>query len=265
MKKFAFIAALYFCIACGLRAETPETIIEQASKRLEAYKSIADTPFRLAFSLFLDDERINRNSIVNKVENFDKELIAKHPPIGNCSLRFLSPDKFRLDIAGPILNQISYVVAGNRFQTTERCSGKRIESSVSTSLKRIVEFLDVRGPKNLLANYRKCTVIDGGDTTVEGIKCRRIDLIQSESSSVAFFIESQNKELVATNVTCEMGVESLAVSYKYTSLARPGRGTAFVGYPAFVSSESGIDNMRIEINALTKMENADESILQIFE
>lgn len=265
MKQFLIVIACCICNLTFLFAETTDEIIEQATKRLQTFQSFERTPFRLAFSVFLDENNINEDFDQNRVGNFDKELSTMRQPNMECSLRYLAPDKFRFDAVGRNSEQVSVVVSGDSIQTNGKRASQNEDSTLSSVLKKIVRFIDLRGSKDLLVNHRNYTVIDGGDTTIDGIKCRSISFSQSDLPRATLYFSNQNKELIAAQISYyidNINMEFATVTYKYDSVTWQ-EGSWLVGYPVSINSESGIDNMRFELRSFKKIENADEGILKI--
>ncbi len=263
MKQFLIVIACCICNLTVLSAETTDEIIEQATKRLQTYQSFEHIPYRLAFSAFIDNVGyVNITNPEDRVANFDNELSILPPPDLECSLRYLAPDKYRIDIVARNSKRTSVVISGNSIQTNGKRKGHNEDSLLTIELKRIVEFMDVRGPKDLLANHRNYTVIDGGDTTIDGIKCRSITFRQSDLRRTTLYFNIQKKDLMAAKISFPFSKDCVTITYKYDSVAWPEE-VWLVGYPMYIKSKRVVDNMRFEFRSFKKIENADEGILKI--
>lgn len=123
--------------------------------------------------------------------------------------------------------------------------------------------MDVRGPMDLLLNYRNYKVIDGGEASIDGIKCHSITFGQNNLKKAKLFFSKQSKELISASVSFQIGMDYVTVSYKYNSIALPDQGSFFVGYPTFITSKKVVDDMRFVVRSFKIIENADEGILKI--
>lgn len=136
MKQFLIVIACCICNLTVLSAGTTDEIIEQATKRLQAYTSFERIPFRLAFSAY--DNKFGCVDITysdDKLANFDNELSIQAPPDLECSLRYLAPDKYRIDMVARNSKRTSVVISGNSIQTNGKRSGTYDDSTLSTLLK----------------------------------------------------------------------------------------------------------------------------------